>query len=136
MRKTFTLKWTFLATLGDYIVNHSQPGEDNFNTSSDIFFLFFNYSLHSILFCISSRCTVWCDQTITYFTKWSPNISSTHLLTDLGRPTRNGKSPGRNTVPWETVAWETACRPYPGQTDAWLRLGSGVSLSGITGCMT
>ena len=40
MRKTFTLKWTFLATLGDYIVNHSQPGEDNFNTSSDIFFYF------------------------------------------------------------------------------------------------
>ena len=31
-------------------------------------------------------------------------------------------------------AWETACQPYPGQTDARLRLGSGVSLSAITGC--
>ena len=31
-------------------------------------------------------------------------------------------------------AWETACRPHPGQTDAWLRLGSGVGLSGRTGC--
>ena len=31
-------------------------------------------------------------------------------------------------------AWETAGRPYPGQTDARLRLGSGVSLSAITGC--
>ena len=31
-------------------------------------------------------------------------------------------------------AWETACRPHPGQTDARLRLGSGVGLSSITGC--
>ena len=31
-------------------------------------------------------------------------------------------------------AWEIACWPYPGQTDAWLRLGSGVSLYSITGC--
>ena len=30
-------------------------------------------------------------------------------------------------------AWETACWPYPGQTDARLRLGSGVGLSSITG---
>ena len=31
-------------------------------------------------------------------------------------------------------AWEIACRPYPGQTNARLSLGSGVGLSGITGC--
>ena len=59
-------------------------------------------------------------------------------LTDLGRPRRNGKSPGGKTVPWETTAWENACLGnwvgYPGQTDAWLRLGSGVGLSGILGC--
>ena len=55
-------------------------------------------------------------------------------LTDLGRPRKNGKSPGGKTVPWETAAWETACRPYPGQTDTQLRLGSGVILSSITGC--
>ena len=36
----------------------------------------------------------------------------------------------------EMPAWETACWPYPGQTDAQLRLGSGVDLdlSSITGC--
>ena len=54
------------------------------------------------------------------------------LLNRLGRPRRNGKPPGRKTVLWETVAWETACWPYPGQTDARLRLGSGVGLSSIT----
>ena len=31
-------------------------------------------------------------------------------------------------------AWDTACRPYPGQTDARLSLGPGVGVSGITGC--
>ena len=31
------------------------------------------------------------------------------ILTDLGRPSRNGKSPGGKTVLWETVAWENAC---------------------------
>ena len=55
-------------------------------------------------------------------------------LTDLGRHRRNRKSPGRKTVPWETVAWATACWSYPGQTDAGLRLASGVGLSSITGC--
>ena len=35
--------------------------------------------------------------------------SQRSLLTDLGRPRRNGKSPGRKTVRWETVAWENAC---------------------------
>ena len=55
-------------------------------------------------------------------------------LTDLGRPRRSRTSSGRKTVPWETVAWETACRPYPGQRDARLRLGSGGGLSGVTGC--
>ena len=59
-------------------------------------------------------------------------------MTDLGWPSRNGKLPGRKTVLWETVAWENACLgnclpPYPGQTDACLRLASGVGLSGITG---
>ena len=55
-------------------------------------------------------------------------------MTDLGRPRRNGKSPGKKMAPWETVPWEAACRPYPGKTDARLRLGSGVGLSSITGC--
>ena len=55
-------------------------------------------------------------------------------MTDPGRPSRNGKSPGGKTIPWETVAWENACRLYPGQTDAQLRLGFEVGLSGITGC--
>ena len=32
-------------------------------------------------------------------------------MTDLGRPRRNGKSPGWKMAPWE------ACRPYPGKTD-------------------
>ena len=55
-------------------------------------------------------------------------------MTDLGRPRRNGKSPGEKITPWDTVAWETACQTNPGQTDARLRLGSGVGLSAITGC--
>ena len=55
-------------------------------------------------------------------------------MTALGRPGRNGKSPGGKTVLWETVALETTCRPCPEQTDAQLRSGSGVGLSGITGC--
>ena len=60
-------------------------------------------------------------------------------LTDLGRPRRNGKSPGGKTVPWEAVAWENACLgnclpTSPGQTDARLSLGPGVGLARITGC--
>ena len=32
-----------------------------------------------------------------------------YAMIGLGRPRRNGKSPGRKTVPWETIAWENSC---------------------------
>ena len=55
-------------------------------------------------------------------------------MTDLGRPGRSGKSPGGRLHRGELPARDAACRPYPGQTDARLKQGSGVGRSGITGC--
>ena len=65
--------------------------------------------------------------------------SGKYLLTDLGRPSRNGKSPGRKTVPWETVAWENACLgnhllTLPRTNRCPAKIGVWVGLSGITGC--
>ena len=42
-------------------------------------FLFFNYSLHSILFCIGFRCTTQWSDNHTLYTSVPLNISSTHL---------------------------------------------------------
>ena len=44
-----------------------------------------------------------------WFSTTNSKILILILMTDLGRPRRNGKSPGKKTVPWEPTAWENAC---------------------------